>query len=422
VPITITLHDEGGSPLAGQAGVSKNRCGGSWAPTTAFTTDGVGQFTVTPSCLSGNWDDKLTVTVNQTTREQNIVADPVFQLAKVNANLLSCAPVAGLAGGIVAQGGGYWYTHGTTGGSGTVSFYTFPGSIKLRMSYNHMSVTLYPTIAAGANEVDYSTTKVTLLSSGDIRSPTGGSWWNFAKPTMNLLPGNYGFQYKTGGSWGPTVPLAVSGCELLAATLRVIDENGNGVEGAKATPAVGGSWGTTLAGATNASGHLFGVLPTGTTKVNMVVNQGGEQKTNAEMATAGYTWTTEILRIMLNDNAGSPITSGAELDQGGGYWYGWGALGAYRDIQLFPGSYKFRVTYNFTSQEISGILVAVGAGVTPFNFQTGQVFGSCITQYSAGTWRTFTDGMQLMPGSRTFRNPSQTGVVTAGAVTNLTCP
>lgn len=353
--------------------------------------------------------------------------NPVFRTAKVNANLQSCtAPITASPRGAVDQGGGYWFAHGTTGPTGTVSFYTFPGSIKLRMSYSHMSVTrIAVAIAAGTNQVDFQSTAVTLNSAGAIKSPTGGSWWFFAKPTMDLLPGSYSFLFQNGATWSAAVRITVSGCDMNAANLRVVDENGNGVAGATATPAVGGTWQPNVPGATNAAGYLVAQLPTGTTKVKMSVNQGAQEQTSAEMVASSYTWTTEILRIALNDHAGTPITTGAWLDQGGGYWYDWGSLGAYRDIPLCAriAPYKFKVTYNFTSQEQSGIAVSAGAGVTTFNFQTGQVFGSCITQYSASAWRTFTNDMALMPGSyNTFKSPSQPGVIAAGGITNLTCP
>ena len=158
----------------------------------------------------------------------------------------------------------------------------------------------------------------------------------------------------------------------------------------------------------------------------MEVNQGAVEQLLAQLTASNYTWNTEILRIWLNDYTGSPITDGnATLDQGGGYWYNWGNLNTsgYMDIPLFArtGTYKFRVTYNYTSQELFPV-VNTSSGIDNYYFQTGQVFGSCITQYSTGAWRTFVDGMELMPGTYTFKDPTQSGVVTAGAVTNLTCP
>jgi hypothetical protein len=436
----VTLVDEAGDPLANYPSdypsemrnlKYKYRCGGSWGPTTSFQTDENGQVFVNIGC--DNWDNKITMTLNQTTKEQNVTINPVFQAAKVNANLITCTDfITDVPGGTVAQGGGYWYNQGTTGPSGTVSFYTFPGNIKLRMTYNHNSETQYPTIAVGTNEVDFQTTAVTINYAGDIKSNKGGSWWMFSKPTMNLLPGDYNFWFKN-GTWQGPVTVTVTGCEMNLVLLTVLDENGNGVAGGKATPAYGGSWGSTLPGETDSNGHLLADVPPGFTKIKMEVNQGGEEQLLAQLNASNYTWYTEILRIWLNDHSGSPITDGAAmLDQGGGYWYSWGNLNTsgYKDIQLFPraNAYKFKMTYNYTSQILDnsttplGPVVIAGAGIQNYYFQTGQVLGSCITQYSTGAWRTFTNGMELMPGSYTFRSPSQTGVVTAGGTTNLTCP
>jgi len=142
------------------------------------------------------------------------------------------------------------------------------------------------------------------------------------------------------------------------------------------------------------------------------------------LTSSNYTWKTEILRIWLKDHAGLAITDQlAVLRQGGGYWYTWGNLNAssYRDVQLFPASYKFEMIYNYTAQQLFPIVTA-GAGIQNFNFQTGQVFGACITQYSTGAWQTFANGMELMPGTYTFKSPTQSGIITAGAVTNLLCP
>jgi hypothetical protein len=436
----LTLIDEAGNPMANYPAdypaVPQNlswryRCGGSWGPTTSFQTDAYGKTPFNITC--GNWDKKITMTLNQTSIEQNEtergLTNDTWQAAKVNANLKTCTgPITDTPGGVVDQGGGYWYNHGTTGPSGTVSFYTFPtgsGTIKVRMSYNHKSPEQFPTIVAGTNNVDFTTTALTFTYAGDIKSNTGGSWWNFTKPTMNLLPGDYDFYFQSGSSWIGPVTVSVSGCAMNKALLRVVDENGNGVAGATATPAMGGSWQPQIPGATDANGNLFVDYNPAWTKIKMTVNQGGQEQSAAQMLASNYTWTTEILRIWLWNNAGSAITDGAAfLQQGGGYWYDWGYLNSsgYKDIQLFAGNYKFKVTYNYTGQEKFPVL-SVGAGITDYYFQTGQVFGSCITQYSTGTWRTFTDGMQLMPGTYTFRYPSQPGtVVTAGGTTNLTCP
>ena len=433
---TLTLVDEANSPLAyyPPPGDARNlqaryRNGGSWAPWQSFTTDGAGEFTVVIDPAHTKWDGKVTVRLHQTSLEQPVTnAGPnLFEAAKVNVNLKSCTgPIADVPGGSVAQGGGYWWTHGTTGATGTVTFYTFPGTIKVRMQYNHGSQTEDSVpIIAGTNEVDFQTTKVTLNYGDDIRSNKGGSWWMFSKPSMDLLPGDENIWFKNNGKWGDPVLVAVSGCEMNKAMLRVLDEDGNGMAGGKGAPAIGGSWQPAIAGETDASGLLFVDYDPAWTKIKMTVNQGSQEQTAAQLTASNYTWTTQILRIWLLDHAGSVITDEqAVLSQGGGTWVTWGNLNAsgYRDVQLFPGSYRFRMTYNHTSETKDGVPVVAGPGYDDFYFQTGQVFGSCITEYTGAGWSTFTNGMELMPGTYTFRYPSQSGTVVAGGTTNLTCP
>lgn len=417
----LTLHDELDNPLAGQAGDFRYRCGGSWAPWAAFTSDGNGQFGVDPSCAAfpgKNWDSKVTVRLNQVSKEQVVTSNPVYTAARINVNLTSCTgPITASPGGRVDQGGGHWFYHGMTGPSGTVTFYTFPGSVKIRMGYNQLNVTMNSVpVSAGVNEVNFPTTKVTMVHPAGIRSNTGGSWWNFAQPSMDLQPGTYNFQFRNGTSWGPLTPFVISGCG--GTLLRVVDELGNGVAGAEATPATGGSWQPQVPGATNAGGYLFGSLPTGTTKVKMAVNGTSQEKTSAQMAADGYTWTTELLRISLNDHLGSPITTGADLQIGLGGWPSLGSLGTHRDIPLF-GNQNFRVTYNHTTEQKSAV-VAAGPGIQTLTFQTGQVVGSC-SNYAGGGWPTFVSGMQLMPGTRDFRYPQAAFTVIAGQVNNVPC-
>jgi hypothetical protein len=427
----LTLTDEAGNPLSNYPADYptetrnlkwKYRCGGSWGPESSFQTDANGQTWYSIGC--SNWDKKITMTLNQTSLEQDVTVNSTFQAAKVNANLENCTgPITEVPGGSVDQGGGYWYHHGNTGLTGTVSFYTFPANIKLKMSYNHNNLTLYPTITAGTNEVDFQTTKVTFSYPGDIKSNMGGSWWMFSKPTMDLLPGDYNFWFQDGSSWYGPVTLSVSGCELSKGyvLLKMRDENGGGVPGGKATPAYGGSWGAMLPGVTDANGNLFAEIPPGFTKIKMVVNQSSTEQSTAQLLASNYTWKTEILRIWLNNHAGTTITDGAGvLDQGGGYWFNWGNLNVsgYRDIQLFPGTHKFKVTYNSTAQELFPV-VGVTTGIDNFYFQTGQVISPTITQYSNGSWLTFTSGMELMPGTYTFKSPSQSATVVAGQVLNL---
>lgn len=374
---------------------------------------------------------------NNTTqvKTQDVSAASIFKFKTVLLTLrLETCGAAPLSGGGARYGAGNSYTSwhfpgGATNGSGETVAQVLPGGqYSFAMGYKGTEQA-YPgnpvTIPGSNTTLTWQTTKLTLDWPGAISygGPSGVSAW-FTKPSMELMAGTYNF--KLYGPPDQLVSIALSGCNVTKGyvLLKVRDENGAGVAGGVAIPAYGGSWGVALPGTTDANGNLFAEITPGYTKIKMVVNQGLQEQSTAQLAISNYTWYAEILRIWLNDHAGAAITDGqGSLRQGGGYWFDWGYLGAggYKDIQVFPGTYKFQMNYNYTGQD-QFPTVTQGPGVTDFAFQTGQVFGSCITEYSAGSWRAFSDGMELMPGTRNFHYPAQSGTVTAGGVTNLTCP
>ena len=59
----------------------------------------------------------------------------------------------------------------------------------------------------------------------------------------------------------------------------------------------------------------------------------------------------------------------------------------------------------------------------PLRHKPGLVLnndGYTVTQYSTGAWRTFAhDGIELMPGTYTFKSPSQSKSVAAAGTTFL---
>lgn len=431
----LTLVDEAGSPLANYPAAYpdetrnlkyKYRCGGSWAPWTSFQTDANGQtfYSIDCSTVGGGgkkWDNKITMVLNQTSTEQDVTVNSMFQAAKVNANLKTCNPETPLAGGTVAQGGGFWYTHGTTGAGGTVSFYAFPGNnVKVRMNFNYGSVTQNAVpVTFPTTDIDFVTTTVNFFYGGTIKIKVGG--WPVITTPIELLPGNYGFKFN-----GTLYYVDVSGCELSKGLLTVVDENGNGVPGASFRYACGGSW-VGSGGDTDANGWYFGDVPACMTKIRASVGNSGQEKVKSDLEASNYTFTTEVLRVNLKDHAGNLINDQTgTLDQGGGTWIGLGNFNAsgFVDVQTFPvASAKYRASYNCTSETKDGIPVVAGAGIQEVDFQTGQVISACgHTQYVGCGWSAFTSGMEQMPGTREFHYPVEVATINAGAVTNLSCP
>jgi hypothetical protein len=227
----LTLIDEAGNPMANYGDPAdtrdlkwKHACGGSWAGGASFETDAHGKTPFDIACA--NWA-KIVMTLNQTAITQMKAAllpsNYTWQAAKVNANLKDHLGnfITDVPGGSVAQGSGYWYTHGTTGPSGQVTLYVFPGTIKLQMNYNHGSETKFPAIVAGTNDIDFQTGQLKLWFSGSIRSNAGGSWWNPTNP-MELLPGNYNMCFSGPGHPESCVSIPINAGSVTEKTVAYI--------------------------------------------------------------------------------------------------------------------------------------------------------------------------------------------------------
>ena len=128
------------------------------------------------------------------------------------------------------------------------------------MVYNNWDQKKDVILAEGVNEIDFTTTAVTLTHSGDIKF-RGKLNKPFEKPTMNLLPGNYKFKFKIGSTWTPWIPITVEGCEMggTLANITLKDANGGGIEGGVATYTPSGSnW--QGAGTTDANGNIYALV------------------------------------------------------------------------------------------------------------------------------------------------------------------
>jgi len=127
---------------------------------------------------------------------------------------------------------------------------------------------------------------------------------------------------------------------------------------------------------------------------------------------------TTLVKMKLLDSAGTAeLNAGAEYYAGG--WKTFGGGNTTTTMELLPVSYSFRVSYAGASKEKSQN-TATNATV---EFQTGQVHsdsGKC-TQYYAGGWKGFSQDMELLPVSYTFRFSDgfpETSYAIVAAITN----
>ncbi len=252
----LRLVDENGNamenynPPVGNSGSQPNlewryECNGRNQPWQTFQTDANGEWFASIGC--SNWTgNRVQVRLNQTLRKQDVSVNSDFMAVKVNVNLKTCdGLILDPIGGTVRNSIGFTDTYGTTGTTGTVSFYAFQDNsrpVKIKMVYNNWfqrkNVIL---VDAQVNEIDFTTTAVTLNHTGDIKF-RGTRNKPFNKPTMNLLPGNYKFKFKTGSSWSSWMSFSVSGCQFggILANITLKTSEGVGLSGGVATYTKGG--------------------------------------------------------------------------------------------------------------------------------------------------------------------------------------
>lgn len=353
----------------------------------------------------------------QTSDLQDVTGNPNFDFETSEIEIQLKDSAGNLTdGGIVKINDGGWPVIGTTGddGPGTVKHEHFlPYTRTFRMSYNG------PT---EEKSQDIGTDPIVIFQTGciDFGSQTAhwahGSHYYFTG-LVQLLPGTYHMDI---GGVGFDFTISAGDC-IVARLLTLLDEDGDGVAGGKATPATGGSWNATVAGETDANGHLFAALPSGFTKIRMAVNQTSQQQMKAQLEANSYTWQTGTATINVIDHAGAAL-AGVVIDQGGGFWdtnkATTDASGA-ATIPMFAGSAKFRANWNKTSQTITQAVPST------FQFQTGSVHdtsGTCI-KWATGSWNTFIQDMEVFPGSYKFVFPAPTSTVikaiSAGQVNNI---
>jgi hypothetical protein len=188
ITVTVQLLDVDGNGLAGGQVTYVN---GSWQ--SFGTTDADG--TVTKDFPDTTTNLRVKLTYNQGSREntQNIQSLPVFTFQTVKATVKLIDHVGdGLQGGRVQQGGGYWQEHGYTDQNGEVFVDMFPGSYRFRLTYNYVSEEKNQDIAT---PVVFQTGQVYSDFSGSIQASLGGGWHDFTKPSMELMPGTYLFNF-----------------------------------------------------------------------------------------------------------------------------------------------------------------------------------------------------------------------------------
>jgi hypothetical protein len=207
---------------------------------------------------------------------------------------------------------------------------------------------------------------------------------------------------KTGNKVSASFKVTVTpSSSTVSVTVKLQDSSTNGLSGGTVQYYSGGwrSFGTT-----GSDGTISMALPPGTYNFQISWAGASQQKSQNVATNPTVVFQTTLVTMKLLSSAGSELSAGAQYYAGG--WKTFGAGKTTTTMQLLPLTYTFQISYAGASQKKSQN-VATNPSVL---FQTVQVHsdsGKCASYY-AGGWRTFTQDMQLLPGTYTFRFSDRT--------------
>ena len=325
--------------------------------------------------------------------------------------------------------GGGWRPFGSTSG-GEVHRELLPASYTFALTYLGQRNTKAQDVGANP-EVLFQTCDVAIRFrdslGGTLDSAVtefyAGGWRTFGSTVggevhKELLPASYTFaltylgQRNTRAQDVVVTPVVLF--ETRDVAIRLRDSLGNPLE-ASATEFYAGGWrafGSTVGGEVHKE-----LLPASYT---FALTYLGQRNTRAQDVgvNSEVLFETRDVVIRLQSSTGGALDTGTTEFYAGG-WRAFGStVGGEVHKELLPAPYTFALTYlgqrNTKVQDI-----ATSPDVL---FQTGAVVSASATcnGFYAGGWRTFTQGMQLLPATYTFRFTSGTPAQQAFAITAAT--
>jgi len=405
----LTLKDHNGNPLSG--GIARGGFGSNYSTWwVSGTTDAKGVLFDIRDVRSQPTNMSYEMRYNNTTKviTQDISLNSIFQYQTILLTLrLETCGGTPLDGGNPRYGIGstyttWWFPGGKTGTSapGETAAEFFPGTYSFEMQYKATAQAKLNVVIPNANtKVTWQTTKVTLQYSGQISygGSMGDSTW-FTKPSMELLPGTYKFNFRGAGR----MDLTFSGCEFTRSVfaLKLISSSGSGISGGIGQYYDAG-W-QNIPGSTGSDGILLHAVPglKGTLNFRMTYAGASQEKWQNVATNSIVQFQTTLVTFKLVKSDGTTELTGDAAYYANG-WKTFGNGQTTTTMELLPLPYNFRVSYAGASQE-KWQNVATNSIVT---FQTAQVHsdsGSC-TQYYASGWKIFTQDMELLPVSYSFR-------------------
>jgi hypothetical protein len=405
-PATVRLIDSQGNGV--QGGVVKYYDGG-WQD--FGVTDVNGEVSL--ELLPKSYNFRMSYAFASIDQSQDVGVDPIviFQTASVTVQLKDSAGNLMDTGEVKYYSGG-WRGFGTTSG-GEVSLELLPKSYNFRMSYAFASIDQSQDISADPVVV-FQTASVTvqlkdsagnLMDTGEVKYYSGG-WRDFGitsggEVSLELLPKSYNFRmsyaYASIDQTQDTSTDPIVIFQTASVTVQLRDSSGNPLDTGTVKYYSGG-WRDF--GATSGGEVSLELLPK-SYNFRMSYAFASIDQTQDISADPVVVFQTASVTVQLRDSSGNPLDTGTVKYYSGG-WRDFGITsGGEVSLELLPKSYNFRMSYAFASidqtQDVGVDAITI--------FQTGQVVSDSETcaSYYAGGWRTFINGMELLPGSYTFR-------------------
>lgn len=404
--VTVELKDSTGGPFSG--GAVRYYSGG-WQ--TFGTTDATGR--TTKELKPGTYTFSMTYAFARQEKSQNIASNPtvVFQTTNVTIQLKDSTGALMDTGTVQYYSGG-WREIGSTSG-GQVSKELLPATYTFSMNYafarqeKAQNISTNPTVVFQTIRatVELRDSTGILMDTGTVQYYSGG-WRDIGttsggQVSKELLPGsytfrmNYAFAHQEKAQNVATNPTVVF--QTISATVQLKDSTGALMDTGTVKYYSGG-WrdiGPTSGGQVNKE-----LLPASYTfSMNYAFAHQEKAQNLATNPTVVFQATN--VTIQFKDSTGALMDTGT-IQYYSGAWRDMGSTsGGQVSKEMLPGSYTFSMSYGFARQQKSQNIAADPTVV----FQAGQVHsdsGSC-TQYYASGWHVFTQDMELLPISYTFR-------------------
>lgn len=378
--------------------------------------------------LPGTWKFHFNSTSSPCTVDIPVAAGDKLVKSVVAARLTNSSNQGIPGGTATAYVGGSWKAMGETNNQGWIctAFDGKLGNTSVKMTLDGTSQQLTQNHATNSIYLFKTTAVVVeLIDSNGNRMDTGsasyyaGSWRslgdtvNGVVTTTQMLPGKYSFAMVYNGTRQQLNSVDVGANSTVTfqtaeVTVKLLNSNDEYMDTGSASY-YAGSWRTI--GDTNGGVAKVQMLP-GSYSFAMVYN-GTRQQLNSQpiSGTTSYVYfRTVAVTVELVDSNNAPLAGGASSYYASKWWN----IDESGEVQMLPGSYSFAMTYLGTREQKNS--VAISGASTTVTFQTGQVESTSGTAngYYAGSWRTFTNGMELLKGTYTFRfsgSPNQSVVL-----------